>query len=146
MPVNLRFAPNFELAVFEYSADITMEEDIQAGKQFLGSSDFQLYNKRLDIYHTDVEVKWSFDDFFHHKSKLGELTGFLSKIRVAVVTESSFIFGVHRMYDIENKITSVYKDHKTFYTLDKACSWLNIPRDIFQVRFPNKFFSRVSAD
>jgi len=64
MPVNLSFEPSFALVVFEYSGDVTMEDIIQAGKQLHDSPDFQRYNKRLDIYHADVEVKRSPDDFF----------------------------------------------------------------------------------
>jgi hypothetical protein len=135
MPVNLSLDPNLALVAFEYNCDVTLEDIVQARKQLYASLDVQPYNKQLDFYHTDVEVKWSLDDFFHYRSKLGKLTGYLSKMRVAVVTDSSLIFGFHRMYEVENKIMHVYSDHMTFYTLGKACDWLNIPRDIIQERF-----------
>lgn len=138
MPLNLRFDPNLALLVFKYSGGVTTEDIIQVYKRFHDSQDVQRFNKQLDIYHTDVEVRWNLDDYFHYRSKLGRLTGYLSKMRVAVVTKSSFLFGVHRMFDIENKIIRVYEDHMTFYTIEKAFDWLDIPYDIFRERFQHE--------
>ena len=138
MPLNLNFDPNLSLVVFEYSLGVTMEDIIQVEKQLHDPQDVHRYNKQLDIYHTDVKVNWNLDDYFHYRSKLGILTGYPSKIRVAVVTKSSFLFGVHRMFDIENKIIRVYADHMTFYTIEEACNWLNIPCDIFRERFQHE--------
>ena len=138
MPLNLRFDPNLALVLFKYSGSVTMEDLIQVYKRFHDSQDVQRFNKQLDIYHTDVEVRWNLDDYFHYRSILGRLTGYLSKMRVAVVAESSFLFGIHRMYDVENKIRRVYADHMTFYTLEEACDWLDIPIDIFRERFQHE--------
>ena len=138
MSLNLRFDPNLALVVFEYSGGVTMEYIIQVEKQLHDSLDVQRYNKQLDIYHTDVKINWNLDDYFHYKSKLGILTGYPSKMQVAVVTKSSFLFGIHRMFDIENKMIRVYTDHMTFYALDEACDWLNIPLDIIQKKFQHQ--------
>lgn len=126
MPFKLTFEPKLALAVFKYSGDVTIEEVIQAEKQLHNSPDLHRCNKCLNIYNTDVVVQWTTDDFFHYRIKLEKQTEHLNKIRVAVVTESPLIFGMHRMYEVLNKAKSVYADHMTFYNLDKACDWLGI--------------------
>ena len=138
MPVHLSFDTNLSLVVFEYSGDVTIEEHIQANKQLHDSPHFPRYNKGLNIFHADVAVRWTTDDFFHYKAKLKKQTEHLKNLRVAVVTESSLIYGMYRMYEHLGKANNVYADHKTFSALDKACDWLDIPVEIFQERFQHE--------
>lgn len=138
MAVHLSFDPNLSLVVFEYSSDVTIEEHIQANNQLHDSPYFPRYNKRLNIYHADVVVRWTTDDFFHYKAKLKKQTEHLKNLRVAVVTESSLIYGMYRMYEHLGTANYVYADHKTFSTLDKACDWLDIPVEILQERFQHE--------
>ena len=79
MPVNLSFDPNLSLVVFQYSGDVTIEEHIQANKQLHDSPYFPRYNKRLNIYHSDVVVQWTTDDFFRYRDKLKKQVNFLDK-------------------------------------------------------------------
>lgn len=131
MPVNFSFDPNLSLVLFEYSGNVTIEEHIQANKQLHDSPYFPRYNKRLNIYHADVVVQWTTDEFFHYSTKLKKQTGHLHNILVAVVTESPLIYGMYRMCEFLDKGKSDCADHKTFSTLDEACDWLDIPNDVF---------------